>query len=453
MDGTSSGGLLWNVAPEHVPALVWPLFVPLAIWLFLKVTRRLAASGNGLARRFVAGYDASSATTRVAAVLMLVTAAIHLALVPTHAQDEPQLARLFAINGVLFVAATLAAFTWRWWRLAAATLLVLTIVAYLSYIGKGMEDADQVGLATKLIEVIALGLVLAPAANTVTSWVRKLRWTAAGVAVVLFTVLTGATVWAAQYRQAKDGGAMGAMSDGATAHRPDAHAAMPGMQGVSMPGMSGAGAGSRSAQLAAHGGHSSDDGPDAGGTMPGGPMHQMEPGMVMQPVPDTPPTPQQVAAANKLAADTAAGIAKYADLSAAIAAGYRATTDPHGTTVHYLNPAYMRDGKILDPQAPEALVYANTRSGPVLLGAMYVMPKPGEYGPDPGGSITQWHRHDNVCFAANGFVVGVLSPFGTCPAGSFNAPTAYMMHVWTAGNPNGPFGELDNAWVARLVAQ
>src|SRR5579885_1234853 len=137
MDGTASGGLLWNVAPEHVPALVWPLFVPLAIWLFLTLTRRLAGGGNRLARRFLAGYDAAPPATRVAAVLMLITAAIHLALVPTHAQDEPQLAKLFAINGLLFIAATLAAFTWRWWRAAAAALLVLTILAYISYIAKG----------------------------------------------------------------------------------------------------------------------------------------------------------------------------------------------------------------------------------------------------------------------------------------------------------------------------
>ncbi len=421
MDGSNSG-LLWHVAPEHVPALVVPLVLPLAIWLFLKLARHVAAGSNGLTRRFMDGYDASSSTTRVAAVLMLLTATIHLALVPTHAQDDPQLAKLFAINGALFIAAAIAVFTWRWWRPFAAALLVLTILAYVSYIAKGREDADQIGLATKLIEVLALGLVLAPATTTAAAWVRTLRWTAAGAAVVLMTVLTGGAVWAAQYKQAKDASAMGAMP------------------GMSMPRINTA-AGAPAAQQ------------DDPGGMPGGSMHHDEPGMIMQPVPDTPLTPAQVAAANQLAADTAADIAKYQDLSVAIADGYRATTNPKAATVHYLNPKYMHDGKILDPQAPEALVYANTRSGPLLLGAMYVMPKPGEYGPDPGGSITQWHMHDNVCFSAGGMVVGVLSPFGTCPAGSFNAPTAYMMHVWTAGNPNGAFGELNNAWVARLVAQ
>jgi len=109
---------------------------------------------------------------------------------------------------------------------------------------------------------------------------------------------------------------------------------------------------------------------------------------------------------------------------------------------------------VTEPTGSETQVVA--RSGDHDIVCVFrerVMPKPGEYGPDPGGSITQWHMHDNVCFSAGGMVVGVLSPFGTCPAGSFNAPTAYMMHVWTAGNPNGAFGELNNAWVARLVAQ
>ncbi|HLZ72120.1 MAG TPA: hypothetical protein VKV26_19615 [Dehalococcoidia bacterium] len=464
MDGSSGSGLLWNVAPEHMPALVWPLFLPLVIWLFLTLVRRAAAGGNRLSLRFVRGYEASSDATRVAAVLLLLTAMIHLSIVPTHAQDDPQLAKLFAINGLLFIAAALAAFTWRWWRPAAALLLALTILAYISYIAQGKEDADQVGLATKMIEVLALGLIIAPTTATVRSWVRKLRWTAAGVAVMLLTLLTGVTVWAAQNREANAASAMAA-SASQPAHRPDAHDELLAANALSMPGMAGGGtqagdhlAGQHIAVAAGHdhAGHDDHGGvtgmPGTGG-VPNSMMHRDEPGMVMQPAPDTPPTPEQVAAANQLAANTAAGIARYRDLAAATADGYRATTNPLGPTVHYLNPKYMHDGKILDPQAPEVLVYANTRSGPLLLGAMYVMPKPGEYGPDPGGSITRWHMHDNVCFTATGFVVGVLSPFGTCPAGSFNAPTAYMMHVWTAGNPAGPFGDLDRAWLAGLIAQ
>ena len=178
-----------------------------------------------------------------------------------------------------------------------------------------------------------------------------------------------------------------------------------------------------------------------------------QPGMVMQEVPAL-ATPAQVQAAATLAAQTRAGIARYADLSAALADGYRPSTDPHGSTVHYLNQAYVKDGRTLDPQHPEALVYANSRSGPVLLGAMYMMPKPGLQGPDVGGPLTDWHRHENVCFSlSNRMVSGFTSPFGNCAAGSLNVPTAAMLHVWTIENPTGTYGELNQAWLRQLTAR
>ena len=176
--------------------------------------------------------------------------------------------------------------------------------------------------------------------------------------------------------------------------------------------------------------------------------------MVMQAVPSTPPTTEQRAAAARLVAQTRANIAKYQDLNVALAAGYRASTAPNAPTVHYVNPAYLRDGLILDPARPEYLVYANTASGPLLLGAMYMMPKVGQPGPDIGGSLTRWHVHENLCFAIGRWsIAGLLTPFGTCPAGTLNGPTPAMMHVWTAPNPNGPLGELNTAWLKQLVKQ
>ncbi len=72
------------------------------------------------------------------------------------------------------------------------------------------------------------------------------------------------------------------------------------------------------------------------------------------------PTSQQQEAADKLAADTKAGVAKYEDPSAAEAEGYRPSSPDWRPVTHYLNPAYQRDEEILDPNRPEALVYANT---------------------------------------------------------------------------------------------
>jgi hypothetical protein len=89
----------------------------------------------------------------------------------------------------------------------------------------------------------------------------------------------------------------------------------------------------------------------------------------------------------------------------------------------------------------------------VLLGAMYQMPKQGVPGPDVGGALTPWHYHTNVCFSLPGLLIsGLSTPFGECPPGSVRVTTADQLHVWTAPNPNGPFGDLDEAWVRTLAA-
>ncbi len=134
---------------------------------------------------------------------------------------------------------------------------------------------------------------------------------------------------------------------------------------------------------------------------------------------DEPPTLEQKEAADELAARTKAGVAEYADLSVAEAAGYQPSSPSWRPITHYLNPAYQQDGEILDPDRPEALVYANASEGPILLGAMYVMPKPGNPGPRIGGCITQWHAHS-----------------------LYGWETPEMMHVWTVDLPGGAFAEL-----------
>jgi hypothetical protein len=131
------------------------------------------------------------------------------------------------------------------------------------------------------------------------------------------------------------------------------------------------------------------------------------------------PTLEQHEAADKLAAETKAGVAKYVDLSAAEADGYQPSSPSWRPITHYLNPAYQRDGELLDSNRPEALVYANTSEGTILLGAMYVMSEPGESGPQIGGCLTQWHAH-----SLQGW------------------ETPEMMHVWSIELPSGPFSEL-----------
>jgi hypothetical protein len=88
----------------------------------------------------------------------------------------------------------------------------------------------------------------------------------------------------------------------------------------------------------------------------------------------------------------------------------------------------------------------------VLLGAVYEMPRIGEPGPDFGGAVTRWHVHAAICFSpVPPFLVGLVSPFGTCPSGSFNVVTPAMMHVWTVDVPGGPYSDLSPEEIAKLV--
>jgi hypothetical protein len=99
----------------------------------------------------------------------------------------------------------------------------------------------------------------------------------------------------------------------------------------------------------------------------------------------------------------------------------------------------MGEQYVLDPQHVQSLIYASTQHGKVLLGAMYIMPRVGEPGPQIGGPLTSWHHHDNLCFDDKTSVVVAFTRSGACPSGSTNRVTPDMLHVWVVDNPNGPF--------------
>lgn len=161
-----------------------------------------------------------------------------------------------------------------------------------------------------------------------------------------------------------------------------------------------------------------------------------------------PPTAAQLEAATKLLVDTRTAVARYSSLNAAVAAGYVPMEPPSADVVHYVNRAYMTDAYILDPQHVQSLIYFNGAHGMVLIGAMYIMPRRGEDGPQIGGSLTQWHQHSNICFDnTTGVAVAFVhsgaedtnDKSGSCPRGSTNRTTPQMLHVWLIDNPDGPF--------------
>jgi hypothetical protein len=141
-------------------------------------------------------------------------------------------------------------------------------------------------------------------------------------------------------------------------------------------------------------------------------------------------------------------LARYADPAVAAADGFH-VDGMHGIDFHAGNPAYENDGRILDPAHPETLVYAVAPDGrPVLMGAMFLMPKIGQPGPTVGGPLTVWHAHEHVCISLTPpGLAGLLGPLGTCPIGTFDLPlTAQMIHIWIVPGAPDPIGDLDDAW-------
>ena len=154
---------------------------------------------------------------------------------------------------------------------------------------------------------------------------------------------------------------------------------------------------------------------------------------------------------------TIAATAPYRDIQAAATAGYQvdaafrryALEHPRArkgqaAVVHVPNPAYRADGKVADPTAPETLIYRRDAAGRTqLIGVMYTAPdrRPG---PDLAGPYTRWHYHD-VCRGPAG--AKAAKNGASCPSGTKEATTGYMMHVWFV-----PDGDLAYAYAMSMPA-
>jgi hypothetical protein len=367
---------MYDIAGEHASAIGAAIALLIFLGLVLRALPVLAHHRVGWAVALLDTYRATAAITKLAAVLMLVSGVIHLVLIPSH---EGITGVLFVIDGLGFIALGVAAFFTSWWRRPAVLWLAATIVAYIVWVIAGWETPDQIGIACKLIELVALGLLMRLAPPGRRSWPRR-AWRA--TAFPLMACLTTLGIFV-----------------GGLAH-PDA--------------------------LHAHA------------------------GALLQPVADV-ATPEQQAAAAKLLADTRASIARYQDPAAAIAAGYKPGPVSSAEPLrHFENKANAN--AILDPTRPQALVYAQTKHGLQLIGAMYQMKRAGQWGPDPGGPLTQWHQHEGICFSPFGIEFAFETPFWTCPVGSTSVTTPPMLHVWIIDNgKNGPFAaDLDKTVQKQL---
>jgi hypothetical protein len=173
-------------------------------------------------------------------------------------------------------------------------------------------------------------------------------------------------------------------------------------------------------------------------------------------------SPKDVADAEALVTKVILTLPKFADIPTDQTMGYHSIGDASTGFEHFIDWDLISDGRVLDPDYPESLVFQvdpATRAK-TLVAAMF-MANPGtslETVPPLGGALVQWHVHDNLCFAGQSTawkVAGVTRADGTCPAGTFKlggtAGQVPMVHVWIVPEACGPFAALEGLGAGQIA--
>jgi hypothetical protein len=166
----------------------------------------------------------------------------------------------------------------------------------------------------------------------------------------------------------------------------------------------------------------------------------------------------QQARAEELVYQTRTILPKFATPEIAMTYGFTSIGDASTGVEHYMNWSWINDEHELNPNYPESLVFAVGPGGArTLASAMYMVGD--EYTletvPDVGGTLTQWHIHNNLCFSQDPSisgitrVVGVTSEDGPCSFG-VKLRANPMLHVWLTPQACGPFAALEGIGAGQI---
>jgi hypothetical protein len=433
MQMTGSNGVL-SVPTEHLPGLIALVLIGPVVWMALAGLRALAARRVEWADRAQVRLDRLPFAAKVVLFGTLVGALVHAVIVPTHWGDERVTALLFIVDTIGFGVAFWWTFTERaHWRLVAVAMLGGTACFYAFYILKGWETMDLVGLVTTTIEAAAALVVVSPTASPTAARQYTLALGAVPVALVSLlgtNLIAGATTTGAPTMMATPAHTTAPLpsSKSSGIAKPPPSGSSSAMAGMSRSGSTSAATAPFS--LSTNSPAGAINWPDTMSTMMAG-MQMAEPNCTAQ------PTAAQQRAAVSLVNQTVAAAQKYTSLETAKAAGYVPVTPTGRRIVHYIDLSTYRSGQALNPASIPALVYVNTAHGAVLSAVMYLVPK-GQAPPQPGGCLTQWHIHTDLCFSAIGGTVVGTDANSSCGAGSVNKVTQPMMHVWMTPVSGGP---------------
>ncbi|NLA36663.1 MAG: hypothetical protein GX868_13405 [Actinobacteria bacterium] len=166
---------------------------------------------------------------------------------------------------------------------------------------------------------------------------------------------------------------------------------------------------------------------------------------------------EQQQRAEDLVERTIERLPQFADVSTLNAKGYFSIEDAFTGHEHFVNWDFINDGRELDPDFPESLVFEMVDGKKTLVSAMYMAE--GGVGldgvPDIGGPMTQWHIHDNLCYSLSDppRVAGLTMSDGTCGPGTRSMGTPVpMIHVWIRPHKCGPFAALDGIGAGQVNA-
>lgn len=158
-------------------------------------------------------------------------------------------------------------------------------------------------------------------------------------------------------------------------------------------------------------------------------------------------SPEQQARAENLIAVTLDRLPRYADPRTAEADGFSSIGDGFTGHEHFVNPAYLEDDHVLNPDYPESLVYEVKGQERTLVSAMFMLSQGQTFDdvPDIGGPLTQWHVHADLCFSASESRISLSGLAGVdqpCSSDTVKLEIP-MIHVWITSHRCGPFAALD----------
>lgn len=400
---------------------------------------------------FALPADSSAARTAlgplaVAGLASLGAGAIHAAAIGVHSEHRQAVLAFTGVAAFQLAWGTLALVRSNRWIAAVgvagqAAIIGGWIMAKTRGIGfiDGMAQPEQLQLADGLAAGLATAAVLAVAVATI-----------------------GSSLWRGQGHLART--MLGGLGAGVSA------LALVGMVSAGSHGHAGGGAsgthggggrqGGGTESAAGH--HGTDDTDDSAGS--GG--HVGGEAAVVPPKPYDPEGPidlggvpgvtaEQQAEAENLIAITLIRLPHFSDPATAQAAGYHSIGDAGTGYEHFINWDLIDDGRILNPDFPESLVYRAEGGKRTLVSAMYLL-QPGttlDTTPELGGKLTQWHIHDNLCFTRDETapkVAGLTQADGTCAEPLQKFEPVPMIHVWIVPHKCGPFSALEGVGAGQV---